>query len=78
MEPKSVNLKPIIKISTFSSIMCRKHIRKICESEELSLKRNVCNFSVDYNAINKSSIVCINVIEVVMLLTTYPQIMCTQ
>ena len=63
MESKSLSLKPIIKLLTFRLNFCLGGISNgfgATDSKEESLKGNVCNFSVDYNAIDTSDILKIH------------------
>ena len=68
MEKKSVSVKPIIKNFNFPTQFCPGNIYQefgATESRQVSLKRNVYDLSVDYNAIDKSNI--INIIECIMV-----------
>ena len=59
---KSISFKQPFKYQFSSSILSRKHIwaSKHVESEEVSSKRNVYNFAVDYDDIDKSDILNIH------------------
>ena len=63
MEKKSINSKLVIKIITFHLKLSLGSISNkfdYVDSEEVSLKGNVYDFSVDYNAIDRSSILNIH------------------
>ena len=53
---KSISLKQIIKMSTFHPYFVWEACLKKFDAEEVSLKGNMYDFSVDYNVINKSDI----------------------
>ena len=54
---KSISIKQVIKVSTFHRIYNKFDY---VESEEVSLKENVSDFSVDYDVIDKSDILNIH------------------
>ena len=54
---KSISIKQVIKMSTFHRIYNKFDY---VESEEVSLKENVSDFSVDYDVIDKSDILNIH------------------
>ena len=59
LKEKNLSLKQIMKMSMLSKKFCLRSISSIfdyIEAEEVSLKGNMCDFSVDYDAINKSDI----------------------
>ena len=65
MEKKFINLKLVknVSISNFPSQFCLGNISNkfdYVDSEEVSLKGNVYEFSVDYDAIDKSDILNIH------------------
>ena len=66
MKEKSINLKLVIKTIIFhlNSGSCDKYALSNkfdhVDSEEVSLKRNLRDFSVDYDAIDKSNILNIH------------------
>ena len=63
MENISLSLKPIMKVSAFQLSFCLESISNgfgDTESREVSLKGNVYDYSVGYNAIDKSDILKIH------------------
>ena len=56
MKKKSVKLKQMIKMSTFQINFALKAYLINVEAEEVSLKRSVYDFSLDYDAIDKFDI----------------------
>ena len=63
MENKSKTLKLLVKILTFYLSLVKEAYLinfNYVDSKEVSLKTNVYDFSVDYNAIDKSNILNIH------------------
>ena len=60
MEKESLSLKSTIKMLTCQlNFVLQVYLRDLDESRDISLKRIVCDFSVDYNSIYKSDILYI-------------------
>ena len=62
MEKKSINSKPAKTLAFHLNFVLEAYLIKFdyVDSEEVSFKGHVCDFSVDYDAIDKSNILNIH------------------